>query len=200
MKLPAEYYLHHNVLDLARDLIGKVLITETSGEITAGIITETEAYNGIYDKACHAYNGKRTPRNEAMYCKGGISYIYLCYGMHHLFNVVTNQEEIPDAVLIRGIYPLEGIKTILKRRKSDSLKKDLTTGPGKVSSALQISTELNKTPLTGSKIYIEDRKIAVADSMINISPRIGIDYAGEDALLPYRFFVKWKEMENLLYL
>lgn len=200
MKLPAEYYLHHNVLDLARDLIGKVLITETSGEITAGIITETEAYNGIYDKACHAYNGKRTPRNEAMYCKGGISYIYLCYGMHHLFNVVTNQEEIPDAVLIRGIYPLEGIESILQRRKSDSLKKDLTTGPGKVSSALQISTELNKTPLTGSKIYIEDRKIAVSDSLINISPRIGIDYADEDALLPYRFFVKWKEMENLLYL
>lgn len=198
MKLPAKYYLHHNVLDLARDLIGKVLITETSGEITAGIITETEAYNGIYDKACHAYNAKRTPRNEAMYCKGGISYVYLCYGMHHLFNVVTNQEEIPDAVLIRGIYPLEGIETILQRRKSDSLKKDLTTGPGKVSSALQISTELNKTPLTGSKIYIEDRKIAVADSLINIGPRIGIDYAGEDALLPYRFFVKWKEMENLL--
>lgn len=198
MKLPAEYYFHHNVLDLARDLIGKVLITETNGEITAGIITETEAYNGIYDKACHAYNGKRTPRNEAMYCKGGISYVYLCYGMHHLFNVVTNQEEIPDAVLIRGIYPLEGIETILQRRKSDSLKKDLTTGPGKVSSALQISTEHNKTPLTGSKIYIEDRKIAVADSLINIGPRIGIDYAGEDALLPYRFFVKWKEMENLL--
>jgi DNA-3-methyladenine glycosylase len=195
MKLPESYYLHHHVVEIAEDLIGKVLTTNINGHTTSGIITETEAYNGIYDKACHAYNGKRTLRNEAMYGSGGISYVYLCYGIHHLFNIVTNQQDIPDAVLIRGIFPLNGLDKILERRKSQILKKDLTTGPGKVSEALGINKNHNRIILTDNTIHIENRNIRIPSNLIQTGKRIGIDYAGEDALLPYRFYVKW---ENVL--
>jgi DNA-3-methyladenine glycosylase len=194
MKLPESYYLHHHVVEIAEDLIGKVLTTNINGYTTSGIITETEAYNGIYDKACHAYNGKRTARNEAMYGSGGISYVYLCYGMHYLFNVVTNRQDKPDAVLIRGIFPLDGLDKILERRNAATLKKDLTTGPGKVAQALGIEKEHNKIKLTEDLIYIENQKIHIPSNLIQTGKRIGIDYAGEDALLPYRFYVKWEDV------
>jgi DNA-3-methyladenine glycosylase len=197
MKLPESYFLHHKVTEIAEDLLGKVIRTQINGRITSGIIIETEAYNGIYDKACHAYNHRRTERNEPMYKQGGISYVYLCYGMHHLFNVVTNQENIPDAVLIRGIFPLEGIETILERRKSHSLKNNLTFGPGKVTQALGINNQHNCLPLSGSTISIENRKIIIPSMHINKGPRIGVDYAGEDALLPYRYFMHWKDAAKL---
>src|SRR5687768_3703218 len=117
-KLEQDFYLNPDVTAVARLLIGKVLFTGSGGKITAGIITETEAYNGIADRASHAYGGRRTNRTEIMYCRGGTSYVYLCYGIHSLFNVVTNEEGTPHAVLIRSIFPYEGEKTILKRRNA----------------------------------------------------------------------------------
>src|ERR1700739_2187259 len=122
--LKRSFYLQEDVVLVAKDLLGKGLCTHINGKFTSGIITETEAYAGVFDKASHAFGGKRTPRNENMYARGGTLYVYLCYGIHHLFNVVTNNEDIPHAVLIRAIKPLEGIETILKRRKQKTLAKN----------------------------------------------------------------------------
>ena len=193
-KLPKDFYLQENVVELSKQLLGKILFTKEGKTITAGIITETEAYAGTTDKASHAYGGRRTERTETMYAEGGVSYVYLCYGMYSLFNVVTNRKDIPHAVLVRAIQPMEGIKTILQRRKSDNLKKGLTTGPGKVSMALGINFRShNAQNLSGTKIWIEDRGILIPEKSINKGPRIGVDYAGEDAKLPYRFWVNEKE-------
>jgi DNA-3-methyladenine glycosylase len=187
VKLSRDFYLQHDVVALARKLIGKVLFTYIDGRLTAGIITETEAYAGEVDKASHAFGGRRTNRTETMYSQGGTGYVYLCYGIHHLFNVVTNVEGVPHAVLIRGVKPLEGIDIIRKRRKFPKNDKILAAGPGTVSQALGILTKHDKTDLTGDVIWIEDHSIAVPDKKVKITPRIGIDYAGEDAKLPYRF-------------
>ncbi len=193
-KLPKDFYLQVDVVSLSKQLLGKILFTKEGKTITAGIITETEAYAGEIDKASHAFGGRRTSRTETMYAEGGISYVYLCYGMYSLFNVVTNQKDIPHAVLVRAIQPIEGIEKILQRRKSEKLKKGLTTGPGKVSLALGINFRShNAQNLSGNKIWIEDRGIIIPERLINKGPRIGVDYAGEDAKLPYRFWVNEKE-------
>lgn len=189
-KLTSDFYLREDVLQIARDLIGKELITNINGTITSGIITETEAYAGVVDKASHAYGGRRTNRTETMYATGGISYVYLCYGIHHLFNVVTNVKDIPHAVLIRNIQPLKGLETILERRRKKKIDKTLSTGPGTMSEALGIKTLHNGFDLTGDTIWIEDAGINVADEAVKITPRIGVDYAGEDAKLPYRFVIE----------
>jgi DNA-3-methyladenine glycosylase len=194
MKLPYEYYQQQDVVAIAKDLIGKVLCTYLDNQFTSGIITETEAYAGIQDKASHAYGGKRTKRNEVMYHAGGKAYVYLCYGMHTLFNVVTNTEGIPHAVLIRGIYPLDGIPIILQRRKAKQISPQLTLGPGKVTQALGIHLSHNGLDLTQNILWIEDRKIRIPENAINIGKRVGIDYAEEDALLPYRFYVDSKNL------
>ena len=193
-KLSKDFYLQENVVELSKQLLGKILFTKEGKTITAGIITETEAYAGTTDKASHAYGGRRTERTETMYAEGGVSYVYLCYGMYSLFNVVTNRKDIPHAVLVRAIQPIEGIRTILQRRKSDKLKKGLTTGPGKVSMALGINfRNHNAQNLSGNKIWIEDRGILIPEKQIHKGPRIGVDYAGEDANLPYRFWINEKE-------
>ena len=129
-KLPNDFYLQTDVVALARELLGKVLVTHFDRKKTCGIITETEAYNGVVDRASHAYNGRRTARNEHMYNQGGTSYVYICYGMHHLFNVVTNSKDIPHAILIRAIKPLEGIETMLARRNKTKLDKTIKTVSG----------------------------------------------------------------------
>jgi len=190
MKLRSTYYQQEDVVKLASDLLGKVLVTKLNGKITSGIITETEAYNGICDKASHAFGGKRTTRTETMYAKGGISYIYLCYGIHYLFNIVTGKKNVPHAVLIRAIQPLQGLDLILQRRNAQKLSPKLCVGPGKVSSALNISTKQNAISLSGNSIWLEDDNININRSQILVGPRIGVDYAGEDAELPYRFLVK----------
>jgi len=189
MKLPESFYTRDDVVKISRELLGKVLVTNFRNKITAGIITETEAYEGVTDKASHAYNNRRTQRTEIMYLKGGTSYVYLCYGIHSLFNVVTNKENIPHAVLVRAVFPLEGIDVMRKRRKVKSADKKLTTGPGTVSQALGIHYSNSGESLLGNKIWIEDRGIKVPSSQIHVSKRIGVDYAGKDALLPYRFFI-----------
>lgn len=195
--LPSEYYAHSDVLHLSRDLLGKVLCTHIDGERTSGVITETEAYRAPEDRASHAFGGRRTKRNEAMYSQGGVAYVYLCYGIHSLFNVVTNQAEIPHAILVRAIHPIEGVDTMLTRRNKTMVKTTLTTGPGALSQALGITTQHNTSSLTSETIWIEDRGIAIPSQEIITGPRVGIDYAGEDALLPWRFrWVSHNEMRS----
>ena len=187
MKLKKAYFLQSDVVKLASDLIGKVLVTKSGNTLTSGIITETEAYNGIVDKASHAYGGRRTQRTEVMFAEGGISYVYLCYGIHNLFNIVTNAKDVPHAVLIRAIQPFEGKQHILKRRNAKTLTKNLV-GPGKVSSALGITLKHNALDLGGNKLWLEDDNIKPKN--ILCGQRIGVDYAGEDAKLPYRFWIE----------
>lgn len=192
--IPREYYLQDDVVSLSKDLIGKILFTKFRGKITAGIITETEAYAGINDKASHAYGGRRTNRNEVMYHQGGKAYVYLCYGLHHLFNIVTNIEEVPHAVLIRAIYPIIGEQEIFKRRNATKPNKNLTVGPGKVSQALGIQTKHNGLLLCRNQIWIEDQGIVFNQKQINVGTRIGVEYAKEDALLPYRFWINHSDI------
>lgn len=188
--LPNSYYLSNDTLFLARDLLGKSLLTQIDGSLTGGIIVETEAYLGSDDRASHAYNHRRTKRNEAMYAAGGIAYVYLCYGIHFMFNIVTHGKDHPHAILIRAIHPTTGIETMLKRRKKPYISKILTSGPGTLTQALGITTLQNNTPLTGPLIWLEDRNHSFKNDEVIATPRIGIDYAGVDALKPWRFVVK----------
>ncbi len=188
-KLSPSFYQRHDVVKIARELVGKVLCTQVGdAPLTSGIITETEAYCGRGDKACHANNGTRTDRTETMYQTGGIAYIYLCYGIHHLFNVVTNVENKADAVLIRAIQPLDGKNKMLQRRDRQAVNPSLTAGPGRLTQALGITTNLDGTALTGNTIWIENREIGFSASPLVATERVGVDYAGEDAKLPWRFY------------
>lgn len=188
-KLTRDFYLRDDVVQISKDLLGKYLFTKIDGKVTAGIITETEAYAGATDKASHAYKNRRTNRTEIMFAQGGLSYVYLCYGIHHLFNIVTNVKDIPHAVLIRAIKPMEGIDLILKRRKALKMHNKIASGPGTVSQALGILTKHNGLNLTGNEIWVEDKGITILKDAIISSPRIGVDYAEEDAKLLYRFNV-----------
>ncbi|MDD2413441.1 MAG: DNA-3-methyladenine glycosylase [Bacteroidales bacterium] len=192
MKLPKSFYLQEDVVSIARQLIGKVLYTNIDGIITAGIISETEAYEGTTDKASHAFGNRRTKRTETMFAEGGIAYVYLCYGMYELFNVVTNIKDIPHAVLIRGIIPYEGLEAMAQRRGVEKIKQKDVNGPGKLSKALSITRDLNGFDLSSDVIWIEDKEIQIEDNQIVADKRIGINYAEEDALLPYRFILNKK--------
>jgi DNA-3-methyladenine glycosylase len=190
VKLEQEFYNRADVLKIARELLGKVLITKFDGIITSGRIVEVEAYAGVKDKASHAYGGRHTNRTRVMYFPGGTAYVYLCYGIHHLFNIVTNEQDIPHAILVRAVEPLEGIPAMLERTGKKKPDYTLTKGPGNVSKALGIGTKH-----TGGSL-LEDEIIIVSDGFVPpkgdivATPRIGVDYAGEDALLPYRFIIK----------
>lgn len=183
-KLPRAFYARPDVVEISRELLGMVLVTRIDGETTAAVITETEAYRGAGDRASHAYGGKVTKRNKVMYGEPGFAYVYLCYGIHHLFNVVTNVEGIAHAVLVRAVHPLAGTEVMLKRRNTGKLT---TAGPGTLTQALGIKTFHTGTDLLGELITIEDHSIRVPGRSIITGPRIGVDFAGEDALLPYRF-------------
>jgi DNA-3-methyladenine glycosylase len=189
-KLEVEFYKRKDVLKIAKELLGKILVTNWKGIITSGRIVECEAYAGVIDKASHASGGRRTARNEIMYGEGGYAYVYLCYGIHHLFNVVTNSEDIPQAILIRALDPIEGIEEMLLRTNKKKLDYTLTRGPGNVSKAMGIFTKHTGTLLSGDKIFIRDDGTRYSKKEIAVSPRIGVDYAGSDALLPYRFYVR----------
>jgi DNA-3-methyladenine glycosylase len=188
-KLPAAFYTRGDVVEVARDLLGKALCSRIDGRLTKVIITETEAYAGIADRASHAYGGRRTPRTEPMFAAGGIAYVYLCYGIHHLFNVVTSSAGNPHAVLVRAGLPLLGIDDMLARRGKASVDKSLLAGPGSLSRALGIQTGLSGTSLSGDIVWIEDHDIRISGDAIVAGPRVGVDYALEDAALPYRFIV-----------
>lgn len=190
-KLPLPFYQQPDVVELSKKLVGKVLCTRIGEEpVTSGIITETEAYRGYDDKASHARDGRRTARTETMFQAGGIGYIYLCYGIHHLFNVVTNREGKADAVLIRAIEPLDGREVMRQRRDAADMNPSLTAGPGRLTQALDITTDYDGIDLTGNTIWIEDRGRSPADSEIVASTRIGVDYAGEDAQLLWRYYLR----------
>lgn len=184
--LKKSFYENDDVVEVSKNLLGKVLCTQLGDVFTSGVITETEAYCGRNDKACHANNGKRTPRTEVMFGEPGHAYIYLCYGIHHLFNVVTNKKGLADAVLIRAIKPLDGIDMMKFRRDIKNIK-TLSDGPGKLTQALGITTELNKNNLLTLPIWIEERNISISPDKIRTTKRIGIDYAEEDANKPWRF-------------
>jgi DNA-3-methyladenine glycosylase len=194
-KLCLNFYRRGDVVQISKDLIGKVLCTQLDNQpVTAGIIVETEAYCGRNDKACHANDGLRTDRTEIMYHSGGVAYIYLCYGIHHLFNVVTNVQDNADAVLVRAIQPLEGIEYMLDRRKHESLDPKLSAGPGRLTQALGITTSQSRINFQGDTIWIEDREISFDEKEVVASPRIGVDYAGDHARRPWRFYLqgnKW---------
>ena len=189
-KLTPAFYQRDNVLLIAKELLGKVLVTKWNGIVTSGRIVEVEAYNGIIDKAAHSFNGRRTARNEVMYAEGGVAYVFLCYGIHQLFNVVTHGKETPQAILIRALEPMKGIDKMLLRVGKEKLDHTLTRGPGNLSKALGITTLHNGCSLQSKELFIADDNVAFNDKEIATSPRIGVDYAGEDALLPYRFYVK----------
>ena len=189
-KLPIEFYDRHDVVKIARDLLGKIIVTNFDGWLTSGKIVETEAYIGLTDKASHSFSGKRTNRNEHMYAAAGTSYVYICYGMHHLFNVVTNKQNVPDAVLIRALEPIEGIPVMLERTGKPKLDNTLTKGPGNAAKALGISKNHSGLHLLGNKIFIADNNIFYADRDIGASKRIGIESAGAAAAYQYRFYVK----------
>jgi len=189
-KLTKNFYIRDDVVQISKDLLGKVLCTCLNGKITVGKIIETEAYAGAKDKASHAYSNRRTKRTQIMFRQGGVAYVYLCYGIHSLFNVVTNVEDIPDAILIRAIEPLEGIALMRRRRNLPSRVLGMTAGPGTLSKALGIKYMHTGIDLCKGKIWIEDRGICVAEKDIITGTRIGINYAQEDALLPWRFRMK----------
>lgn len=187
MKLKANFYRRDDVVAISADLLGKVLCTHMNGKVTKAIITETEAYAGMTDRASHAYGDRRTKRTEPMYGRGGAAYVYLCYGLHHLFNVVTNERDQPDAVLIRAGVPLKGTDVMLRRRDKKKEDKTLLAGPGSLARALGITTRHSGLSLLDCRIWIEDRGIDIDRDAMLVGPRVGIDYAGDDARRPYRF-------------
>jgi len=190
--LPRSFYVREDVVTLAHELLGKVLYTNFGDELTAGIIIETEAYAGSVDKASHAYNNRRTVRTEVLYMEGGYSYVYLCYGIHSLFNIVTSVQSDPQAVLIRGICPLLGIDVMQRRTGTSYLDTKSGNGPGKVAKLLGIhvgntGVNLCEEVSVNRKMWLTDENIKVPENEVFIGHRIGIAYAEENAFLPYRF-------------
>ena len=188
MRLKKSFYLSEDVVAIAKSLLGKYLFTNIDNKgITSGIITETEAYAGIIDKASHAYGDRRTVRTEIMYMEGGVAYVYLCYGIHSLFNIVTNKKDIPHAVLIRRIKPVDGMDIMLKRNGKKTINDKAGIGPGNVTKLLGIHYSHTGLSLQSNEIWLEDKNLKVQEKNIIVGPRVGVDYAGKDAKLPYRF-------------
>ena len=188
-RLPREFYLNDDTLSVARGLLGKLIVVpDEQGRRVSGMIVETEAYLGVEDRAAHSYAGRRTPRNEITYSVGGHVYVFFIYGMYYQLNVVTGPAEHPHVVLIRAVEPVEGID-IMRERRGKMPDKNLTSGPGKLCIALNIDRRLNGEDLLGGKIWLEDH-LSLDAADIAAGTRIGIDYAGEDAAKPWRFWVK----------
>ncbi len=199
MKLPPEFFRRSDVLQVARELLGKVLVSQIGGERTAGRITEVEAYRAPDDRACHAFGNRRTARTEVMFASGGCAYIYLCYGIHHLFNVVTGEAGEAHAVLIRGIEPLEGQEVMLKRRRTERLSPALTTGPGALSQALGFHSNMSGLRFDdpATPFWIEDWGELILPSTIAAGKRIGVGFAGECADWPWRFWIRGNRFVKL---
>lgn len=189
-KMPPSFYERQDVVAITKDLLGKLLVTNFGEKLTAGRIVEAEAYNGPFDKAAHSYNNRRTKRTEVMYAKGGVAYIYLIYGIHQMFNIVTNLEGVPNAILIRGVEPVLGIDIMLERSGKTAAGVELTRGPGNVGKALGFHTSQTGMSLTGDELFVADDGVSYIESEIMATTRIGVAYAEEDAFLPYRFIVK----------
>ncbi|MEO6548849.1 MAG: DNA-3-methyladenine glycosylase [Ferruginibacter sp.] len=189
-KLTIDFYNRKNVLQIAKELLGKVVVTNFDGIKTSARIVETEAYGGITDKASHAWMGKRTARNEHIYAQAATTYVYICYGIHQMLNIVTNEKDVPHAILVRAVEPIEGIEIMLKRTGKQLPDYTLTKGPGNVGKALGIYKLHSGLSLLSDTIYIASDNYQVPEEVVGASKRIGVDYAGEDALLPYRFYIR----------
>ena len=191
-KLSRDFYIREDTIRIARDLLGKVIVVpDLEGRRVSGMIVETEAYLGLDDRAAHSYNGRRTPRNEATYLKGGHAYVFFIYGMYYQLNVVTGPADHPHVVLLRAVEPVEGIE-IMRDRRGPMNDRNLTSGPGKLCIALDIDRSMNSEDLLGKKVWIEDYR-TFGDKEIAIGKRIGIDYAGDDAEKLWRFWVRGNE-------
>lgn len=197
-KLEQSFYRRDDVVAISRELLGKVLCSRIGGATCKAAILETEAYDGPKDRASHAWNNRRTRRTEPLFQDGGIAYVYLCYGIHHMFNVVSNVADRPHAILVRAGLPLEGIEHMLERRSKDKDDGKLMTGPGILGQAMGITTALTGKSLDGPTVWIEDHDITIPTDEITVGPRVGIDYAGEDATLPYRFLVGSATVSELI--
>ena len=188
-QLPREFYTRTNVLTVARELLGKLLVVPApDGTRVSGIIVETEAYRGPKDRASHAYGGRRTKRTETMYGMGGTAYVYFVYGMYYQFNVVTNLPDIPHAILIRALAPAEGLEW-MRRRRQGRPDSNLTNGPGKLCMALGIDRRLDCADLLEDRVWIEEAQRTTARQVAS-GPRIGIDYAEEWIDKPWRFWLR----------
>ncbi|PSR11546.1 MAG: DNA-3-methyladenine glycosylase [Bacteroidetes bacterium] len=188
-KLTAAFFRREDTVQIAKDLLGKVIVTEFNGLCTSGRIVETEAYRAPEDKACHAYLNRNTNRTKTMFLAGGVAYIYLCYGIHHLFNVVTGPVGAAHAVLVRAVEPVSGLAIMQERRGLSHAKPQLTAGPGVMSRALGLHRQYDGISLVAatSPVWIEDQPI-LAEEKISAGPRIGIGYAEECISWPWRFY------------
>ena len=188
-KLPREFYTRSDVLKVSRDLLGKLIVVPTANKKrVSGMIVEVEAYRGPEDRASHAFGGRRTKRTETMYQAGGVAYVYFVYGMYYQFNVVSNVQDIPHAILVRALEPVEGIEFMRKRRHTHP-DHNLTNGPGKLCIAMGIDRELDGADLSGNRVWLEDYQNVPA-SKISKGPRIGIDYAEDWIDKPWRFWIR----------
>lgn len=190
MIVPKKFYIELDVNEIAKSLLGKLVVTKVKNKFTSGIIVETEAYKAPEDKASHAYGNKRTPRTETMFEEGGCSYIYLCYGIHEMFNVVSGPQNTAHAILVRALEPVEGISHMEHRRKKGFKKFDLCNGPGKLCQALAISRDLNRVQLHKPDSPIQIHDLSYDQFEIDMSPRVGVAYAGECASWPWRYKIK----------
>jgi DNA-3-methyladenine glycosylase len=184
-KLPRSFY-SRSTLEVASDLLGKVLVRRFDGRRLAGRIVETEAYVGPHDLACHASKG-HTPRTSIMFGPPGFAYVYMIYGFYFCLNVVTERKRFPAAVLIRGVEPLESVDFMRQLRNNPERDTNVASGPGKLCMAMSIDKRLNGEDLLGQTLWIEDRKLE--SGPILTSPRVGVDYAGEYKDKPWRFYL-----------
>lgn len=189
-KIPHSFYQREDAVLVARELLGKYVFTRIGGQLTGGRIVETEAYKGPEDRGSHAYNNKRTPRNEMMYNAGGVAYMYICYGIHDMLNVVTGSHHMSHAVLIRAIEPTEGIEVMRQRRKVYDDDSRLGQGPGALAKALGLNKGHNGADLLGDVIWLEDRGVLPEDQHIVASARVGMNFEGPYKSIPWRFYIR----------
>jgi DNA-3-methyladenine glycosylase len=189
-KLPRSFFLGDTV-SVARALLGCVLWRRLDGgELLGARIVETEAYLGANDLASHARRGLRSERNASMYLAGGHAYVYFTYGMHWCLNVVTQEQDIAEAVLLRGAEPVRGIESMRERRPKAKKDWELMNGPGKICMAMDIDRRLDGESLRGATLWLTARDVEIRDEDIAVSPRIGIDNSGDAAAWPLRFFLR----------
>jgi len=188
-KLPRSFYNRPDVLEIARTLLGKTLCTKVNKQLCKAKITEVEAYCGRTDEGCHAYPNKRTKRTEVMYREGGYAYVYICYGIHSMFNVVTNVKGLANCILVRAIEPIMGVDLMQQRRGLKKANYRIGRGPGCVGQAMGIKLNMYGTDLLSNTIWIED-EADIHPNKIGISARIGMNFEGPDKDLPWRFFIK----------
>ncbi len=192
-KLPLSFYSQETT-KVACGLLGKRLVRILKKQRLSGLIYEVEAYLGVRDPSCHTYKNKKSLRNQVMYEKGGTCYVYFTYGMHYCFNVVTSRKSVPEAVLIRSVFPFEGVQNMFFHRKHLKRKKDIANGPAKLCQALQIDRKFNGVSLDSDLLFIE--KDFKKTGAVLSSERVGLNPSYDSCFWPLRFYLK--EYESLI--